>query len=473
MIEEKHASLDIGKLTSSVVEELRSLHTYSDRCSIYRVPKRLRKLKEGAYTPQAVSIGPLHQGKEELAEMEGHKIIYLQEFLKMTGVSTEDLIAAIAEKETRLRDCYAETFGKLASEEFVKMMMMDGSFILMVLWKYVYNIQNSNIERVVNDRWVDTEIRYDLCLLKNQLPFFILEDLFEFSSFNVPCSMIELIHAFLVDVCTAWVPDRRDVNLEEIINLNSSRVPEHFIDFVRLCQQPINQKQPSYYENMAIPSAVELQQAGVKFKSRSSKNIFDINFDGNTGTLEIPILKIYRSSEMVFRNLHAFVQCHCRVEYVSDYITMINLLVYATRDVEMLVRHGVVENWLRDNDEALRLLHDLDRNNIVNRASFYYSDVVEGLRDYMKKPTNKWKAALALNYFNNPWVSISVIAAVFLFILTITQTVFSILQVVRMQHLVSCELTELYCLISCNKLCLCRALWLKLLESLILAFNES
>ncbi|KAJ6340971.1 hypothetical protein OIU77_022305 [Salix suchowensis] len=47
----------------------------------------------------------------------------------MTGVSTEDLIAAIAKKETRLRNCYAETFEKLASEEFVKMMMMDGSFI--------------------------------------------------------------------------------------------------------------------------------------------------------------------------------------------------------------------------------------------------------------------------------------------------------------------------------------------------------
>ena len=28
----------------------------------------------------------------------------------MTGVSTEDLVAAIAEKETRLRNCYAETF---------------------------------------------------------------------------------------------------------------------------------------------------------------------------------------------------------------------------------------------------------------------------------------------------------------------------------------------------------------------------
>jgi len=78
-----HVSLDIDKLTASVQKELKTLRPFSNKCSIYRVPKRLRDSKEYAYTPQLVSIGPIHHGKEELKEMEEHKNLYLQEFLNL------------------------------------------------------------------------------------------------------------------------------------------------------------------------------------------------------------------------------------------------------------------------------------------------------------------------------------------------------------------------------------------------------
>ncbi|KAL6202972.1 hypothetical protein ACLB2K_026676 [Fragaria x ananassa] len=41
--------------------------------SIYRVPEKLRRLNENAYTPRVVSIGPFHHGKESLKPMEEHK----------------------------------------------------------------------------------------------------------------------------------------------------------------------------------------------------------------------------------------------------------------------------------------------------------------------------------------------------------------------------------------------------------------
>uniref|UniRef100_A0A6N2M614 Uncharacterized protein n=1 Tax=Salix viminalis TaxID=40686 RepID=A0A6N2M614_SALVM len=126
-----HVSLGIDKLTESLQEELKTLHAFSDKRSIYRVPKRLRGSREYAYTPPTVSIGPIHHGKEELKEMEGHKKLYLEEFLKLGKVSVEKYIVAIAERETRLRNCYADNFDKITSPDFVKMVLLDSSFIIM------------------------------------------------------------------------------------------------------------------------------------------------------------------------------------------------------------------------------------------------------------------------------------------------------------------------------------------------------
>ena len=38
-------------------------------CCIYRVPQKLRKVNEDAYAPMLISIGPFHQGKENLKKM--------------------------------------------------------------------------------------------------------------------------------------------------------------------------------------------------------------------------------------------------------------------------------------------------------------------------------------------------------------------------------------------------------------------
>ena len=130
-----HWSLDVDKLAESVEGKLRILRPFSNNCSIYRVPKRLRELNEKAYTPQVISIGPIHYGKEELKEMEEHKRLYLRGFLELSEVNVKDFIAAIAERETRLRNCYAETIDNLSEEEFVEMVLLDCSLLIMYFLK--------------------------------------------------------------------------------------------------------------------------------------------------------------------------------------------------------------------------------------------------------------------------------------------------------------------------------------------------
>ncbi|KAG5227618.1 UPF0481 protein [Salix suchowensis] len=422
-----HVSLDIDKLTESVQEELKSLHAFSDKCSIYTVPKRLRGSKEYVYTPQIVSIGPIHRGKKELEEMEVHKKLYLQEFLKLGKVSVEKCITVIAERETRLRNCYADNFERITTEDFVKMVLLDSSFIIMIFLKmFVVDFQIKD-DRIFGKSWRILEVRMDMCLLENQIPFFILDDLLKLAEIRIKgkagYSMIELTHYFFSDAFGySWVP--KDI-LEQI---NSSEV-EHFVDFLRICQLPEEREQVKPLETRTAPSAMELHQSGVKFQSGSSETLFDINFDFEKGILQIPPLFFEDDTEKLFRNLHAFEQCQYRGGCVSDYIAILKDLVRATNDVEILAKKRIIGNWLSDNDAVLRVLHDLDRENRVDSNNFYYADVVEDLNKYCRKRRHRWTAALKQNYFRNPWVSISVVAAGALLILTVIQAVCSVIQV--------------------------------------------
>jgi len=418
-----HVSLDIDKLTASVQEELKTLHAFSNECSIYRVPKRLRDSNEYAYTPQIVSIGPIHHGKEELKEMEEHKKIYLQEFLNLSELSVRECIAAIVERETRLRNCYADNFENISTEDFVKMMLLDSSFIIMVFLKEFSTLFRRNNDRIFGKPWMIEDIKMDTCLLENQIPFFILDDLLKLSKTLDGYSMIELTrHSLSGAFGSSWVP-------KDILKQMKSSEVEHFVDFQSKCQRPAKLKQPQPLETLTTPSAMELHQSGVKFKLGSTEKIFEMNFDFHKGILEIPPLLLEEDTEKLLRNLHAFEQCHCRGGYVSDYIATINFLVRGTNDVEILAKKGIIDNWLSDNDAVMCALHDLDRGNVVDSKRFYFADVVEDLNKYCRKRRHKWIAALKQNYFHNPWVSISVVAAGALLILTVIQTVCSVIQV--------------------------------------------
>ena len=98
-------------------------------CCIYKVPQKIRGIKPEAYTPQVVSIGPLHHGDKRFEPMEKLKLGYLKSFLERTNMKLEDCIGKLREKEGLIRDCYEET--KLQSnDDFVTMILIDACFII-------------------------------------------------------------------------------------------------------------------------------------------------------------------------------------------------------------------------------------------------------------------------------------------------------------------------------------------------------
>ncbi|ONI34323.1 hypothetical protein PRUPE_1G474800 [Prunus persica] len=116
------------------MQELDSFSLCPLRC-IYRVPKRLRQGNDDeAYTPQVVSIGPLHHGKEHLNGMEYHKKRYLRSFLRRTTITLEFLKKKLRDQEARLRSCYAEPI-EYSSEDFLKIILVDAVFVIEFLLK--------------------------------------------------------------------------------------------------------------------------------------------------------------------------------------------------------------------------------------------------------------------------------------------------------------------------------------------------
>ncbi|XP_050126030.1 UPF0481 protein At3g47200-like isoform X4 [Malus sylvestris] len=421
MSKELHGLLS---LSASMSQELDDLLPLSNSCCIYRVPEELRRVNEKAYTPQVVSIGPLHHGKEGLEDMEEHKKRYLQYFLDRTGVSLEVCVEKIKDKEAKLRGCYAHTIG-LCSDEFVRIILVDAAFIIELLLRNYSPFLPDSEDRIFNKPWLIKFIVPDMLLLENQLPFFILEDLFATAEVaEVPDtkpSVLDLFYEFCKESTNFYMEKG---NWER-----PNFKVEHFVDLVRTLHLPTpeeNFKNGELVDTLAVPSMTKLHQAGVKFKARSGKNLFDICF--KDGILEIPNLKIQDHTEIVLRNLIAFEQCHCDCNYFSDYSLLMDYFVNTPNDVELLLKNGIVEHLLGDNNEVSTLINSLGKGVGVDRRRFYYATLVKDLNEYYKQPWNKWKADLKQKYFNSPWTTISVTAATLIIILTFIQTVCSFSQ---------------------------------------------
>ncbi|BFG18861.1 hypothetical protein CerSpe_051350 [Prunus speciosa] len=423
-------------LETSMRRELGRLSPSSSSCCIYRVPERLRRVNENAYKPRVVSIGPLHHGKKGLEAMEEHKKRYLQEFLCRTKVSLEDCIKKIKDKEARLRSCYAEETNGFSSDEFVRIILVDAAFIIELLLKHNCRTQIKANDRIFNKPRIILDIVTDMLLLENQLPFFILEDLFYLQEGTLSSdshTSDDRLSTFVTDhslnFCTERMSLMREADQEFILErLSSTKKVEHFLDLIirSLCQPEVVRSIPEDY--VTAPSVTELHQAGVKFKVGSRKNIFDIRF--TNVILEIPKIQVEDDTWISLRNLLAFEQCHYMHNHICDYMLFMDACVNNASDVDLLLERGIIQNVLGDTKDVPALFNNLCIE-IFTSESFTFANLCQDLNRYCSSERHKMMANLRQNYFNAPWRTLSVIAAIVLLILTLIQTLCSIISAAR------------------------------------------
>ncbi|KAA8525431.1 hypothetical protein F0562_007302 [Nyssa sinensis] len=417
-------AIDIAKMLEGVKSTSSSEHC------IFRVPTKVRKINEAAYTPRIVSIGPFHHGSGRLQSMEAQKLCYFKKLIEREHVILEDYVRLVKEQEQRIHRCYAEiysnklplseddfaeTYGNklpLSGDDFLTMVLVDAGFIIELLLRSTFDQLRDENDYLFNDSLLN-DLYHDLILLENQLPFFILDALFNLTFPSVPDIFLKLALDFF-----------EDFNKQN--KLSNFKVC-HFTDLIRTLYLPTSERPPRTREKFQfLPTATELHEAGVKFKMGSSKCLFDIKF--SKGVLEIPCFKIQDSTIANNRNLMALELClYPHDSYIIDYFFFMDYLINTPTDVDLLVQNGILVNWLGDSGAAATFFNDLCMEITMRFKNFYFSSLCEDLNAYYKNPWHMWKATLKRDYFSTPWRIASTTAAIILLVLTFIQTVCSIL----------------------------------------------
>ncbi|XXG87368.1 hypothetical protein AAC387_Pa11g2073 [Persea americana] len=249
-------------------------------CSIHRVPSWLRDYKETACSPQIISIGPFHYEKRrgELQAMEEHKWRYLRDIRSTKSESwLKDCLATVKGLEQRARNYYSEVI-PLDSNSFVEMMVLDGCFIIELFRRFCFN-HNDVIFRLAYRK---KALSFDLLLLENQIPFFILERLFDLMNPSGSFRLRESASKFFFpDYGT--VKDRitnSNIRIRHLLHLVHTSYVLFPKDYTKSCDDP------------TIPCASRLKELGIRFRKSevSDTNFLEIKF--HKGVIEIPKIEL-------------------------------------------------------------------------------------------------------------------------------------------------------------------------------------
>lgn len=110
-------------------------------------------------------------GKEGLNSLlKDYKQKYLDDFVMRTGMDEHYYQDKMKGQEQRIKSYYADWI-LLDSDDFARMMVLDGAFIIELLLK---NFLDEFVDDLIFGKpHLITEIWPDLCMLENQVPFFV------------------------------------------------------------------------------------------------------------------------------------------------------------------------------------------------------------------------------------------------------------------------------------------------------------
>ncbi|XP_061370412.1 UPF0481 protein At3g47200-like isoform X2 [Gastrolobium bilobum] len=390
------------------IEEIldKAISPLTTKCCIYRVPHEIRKLNIDAYTPKVVSIGPYHHDNPKLKNMEGHKLKYCKEFRERVQTSLDNLVTLVQELETEVRLYYSDNI-ELSSEELVKLILVDSCFI----FELFFTSKSTDDDGIPFKGWLKSSVAFDLLLLENQLPFDVLDKLYNLASPspNFP-SFFDLTYYYFRKCDSPYGDSPPSI--------------KHFTDMLRIfyLPPPPYRLPPREDELLAhLYSATELNEAGIKFRKGGS-HLLDLSFSHSY--LEIPNLNVGDDTEIFFRNMIALEQFHYLNEsYITDYVRFLDYLINTSNDVDILIRKGIITCMLGDNNAVAELFNGLGKSIARRKFNSDYFGIAKELKAYYEHPWNNAKATLRRDYCRTPWKMAASLAAIGLLILTVTQTV--------------------------------------------------
>ncbi|KAM3390695.1 hypothetical protein ACQJBY_012352 [Aegilops geniculata] len=495
-------------------------------CPIYRVPEHILEIDRIAYEPIVISFGPYHYGAHQLQGMEKQKWEHLDGILKLNCQrSLHDYIKAIARVEKQARKCYSEEI-KMERKKFVQMLLLDACFLLMNIDENAgTRVSNSRVGNMageaaanlkqsaggvsdnrsrehgdvveldhsqeggitiemedVNNKsnthnvdafggWLTCSAWHDVLLLENQIPFFVVESVYELTAGQGTFEMLRRETAKFVEDIIGHYPKAiqeldRPKDFHHLLHLchmyfrPSQKVNEEnqfppkkgcFDRLIHLgqkcvaaCYKPLdvekNAEKMDCYQAGKLRTrwrrAMEYHQAGVRFKRRewdgqSTHSLLDIRF--MNGVIEVPCLPIDETTEPLFKNLLALEQTDPRFgNDFSAYVTFMSQVIATTDDVTMFVEKGIILHMLDSDDEVSALFTRITKQvSFRFYGKYYLKYLCQMLEAHYQSRVNRWIAWLWLNHFVNPWLTLAAFAAVVVLVCTVIQTIYTVLAYVK------------------------------------------
>jgi hypothetical protein len=401
---------------NSMVDSCTPQQDLYKRC-IYKVPNLLRNVKPEAYTPKLISIGPLHHGDAKLEIMKREKLICFRKFKgnRMSDERIMDLVNIIRNNEKNIRQNYSKNFNEIGSWEFIEMILLDAVFIIEFI-KEPIDFEDGPYKNL--EPWMMSDIEEDLKLLENQLPFFIIEEIYD----EVNRARQELPSIPFLRLATFHFGKYA---FPEVVNTDPKvEGSKHFTDLLRnLMLDGVIVRSFTFHTIKLKYSAVMLRKAGVRFRVAKEKCLLNIRFE--KGVLEIPRLKVDYSFERFIRNIMALEQCYKPFEaYICNYIKFMDNLISGAEDVDLLIGKGIILHWPGDDAALSNMINKLNEN--IGDTSTCYNDICRKMNVHYENRWNRMKANLSLVYFPNVWRGTATVAAAILLVLTLIQTITSV-----------------------------------------------
>ncbi|KAF5819732.1 hypothetical protein HanRHA438_Chr02g0092131 [Helianthus annuus] len=389
-------------------------------CCIFRVPQSLVEINKDAYQPRIVSIGPYHHGNKNLEMIQEHKWKYLDDMITRTGKSLGVFMNIIVSMENEIRESYSESTNSFGTNDLAKIMVLDGFFLIELFRKAGKLVNTHPDDPIFKMVWVSPFLMRDLLKIENQIPFFVLQKLFEESRTD-SCTLQSLILKFFNHAI-----DKQPNVLHKYENLDG----KHLLDFFRKSfintkdrhHLIVNANNPSL---KLIQPASKLVNSGLKFKANHQADSFlDIKFQN--GRLLIPQINMDDFHTSFLLNCMAFEQCYfsCTKD-ITTYVMFMSCLMKATTDVNFLSEKKIIENYCGTSEEIVKFFNDVGKDVAFDIKDNYLKGLFVEVNKYCENGLHVTWAEFKHKYFGSPWITISAFSAFMLLSLTVLQTFYT------------------------------------------------
>ncbi|CAH9123621.1 unnamed protein product [Cuscuta epithymum] len=448
----------------------------SSSCCIFPVPQEGLPnscVLAWSHEPRTVSIGPYHHGKPHLKKMEKHKVRFLNRVIKRTtennGVGIEHYVKAVKELEAEARASYSEDTTTFNEDDFVAMLVLDGCFVIEMFRAYIGVVPFEADDPFPSMTRLQLRLRDDFLCLDNQIPYLVLQKLFELTQMGSdrlpgesrPSLPLTALHFFnrsreLGRSVYMIYLERSPVHLLDLLrkSYSSSVLPwdtncildlllkagtrlKSAIEESRLNCFPRTDWDSKQGSISKIPAVSKLEeQARIKLKLNTNARSF-LQVEFKRGVIWMPRLELdYRMCAFLVNCVVFEQRWRGEDKSISEYVAFLDCLIDTHEDVARLWDANILRHSFPLHCQVKNFVGRLGKAAACDVAGGYLRDVFAGVNnDFDKHYADPWHVRWAKvsethfsRYFSAPWKLTSVCAVIILFLLTTIQTIFTIMR---------------------------------------------